>query len=293
VNATVRRVHSLRVIENVSAVPADLPELVIDRGHPTREPPAGVRQTWCDNGGRLVATGGHEGQSWWMDWPGLATFRFGEQGPVAAAPVTHNRDVEIRDIFMRGVLPVVMLARGCEALHASAIATDDGDVIALCAISGTGKSSLALAMTASGARHFADDTVVYRVVNDRPVALSLPFPVRVDSAALEAAGRGRQTPPTAASSHSPQVKRVYQLSRDPLLDPFAPQFTAVPCHRRFEVLLTHSHPFEMGSEVRQRAFHEHLLAIAKHTDVWDCRFAPALEALPSLAAKLVEHAATT
>ena len=106
---------------------ADLPELVIDRGHSTREPPARSRQTWRDNNGRLVATGGHEGQSWWMDWPGLATFRFGEQGPVVAAPVTHNRDVEIRDVFVRGVLPVVLLARGCEALHASAVAIGDGE----------------------------------------------------------------------------------------------------------------------------------------------------------------------
>jgi hypothetical protein len=228
-----------------------------------------------------------------MDWPGLATFRFGEQGPVSAAPVTHNRDVEIRDIFVRGVLPVVLLARGCEALHASAVAIDDESVIALCAISGTGKSSLALAMTASGARHFADDTVVYRVVNDRAVALGLPFPVRVDAAALEAAGRGHRQAPAAASSHLSPLKRVYQLSRDPSGDPFAPQFTAVPCHRRFETLLKHSHPFEMGSDARQRAFHEHLLTIAKHTDVWDCRFAPALEALPSLAAQLVEHAATS
>jgi hypothetical protein len=277
----------------VSAVP-DLPELVIDRGHSTRAPHAGVRQTWRDNHGRLVATGGHDGQSWWMDWPDLATFRFGGEGPVEATPTTDHRDIEVRDIFVRGVVPVVMLARGCEALHASAVAFDDEGVVALCAVSGTGKSSLALAMTVSGARHFADDTVVYQVVNDRPFALSLPFPVRVDSSALEAVGPGRRVaPPAAASSRLSPLKRVYQLSRDQSRDPFAPQFTAVPCHRRFETLLKHSHPFEMGSDARQRAFHEHLLAIAQHTDVWDCRFAPALKALPSLAAQLVEHAATT
>lgn len=213
---------------------------------------------------------------------------------MAAIPAAQHRDVEIRDIFMRGVLPVVMLARGCEALHASAVEIAGGAVVALCAISGTGKSTLALGMTSIGARHFADDTVVYRVVNDRPVALRLPFPVRVDSAALEATHRGRRQPSaTADSGQLPQVKRVYQLSRDPSLDPFTPQFTAVPFHRRFEVLLTHSHPFDMGSDARQRAFHEHLLAISQHTDVWDCRFAPALEALPALAAQMVDHATTT
>lgn len=253
-----------------------------------------MRQTWRDNDGRLVATGGYDGQSWWMDWPGLATFRFGEDGSVEATPATGDRDAEIRDVFVRGVLPVVMLARGCEALHASAVAIDGVGIVALCATSGTGKSTLSLAMSAIGVRHFADDTVVYRVVGDRPIALSLPFPVRVDSAAHEAArGAWRQPSVAVASHHLLQLKRVYQLSRDPALDPCAPQFTAVPCHRRFEVLLTHSHPFEMGPDARQRAFHEHLLAVAQHTEVWNCRFAPALEALPSLAAQLLEHATTT
>ena len=281
----------------MSAVPADLPELVIDRGHYSRR--RGVafgatRQTWRDNDGRLVATGGDDGQSWWMDWPGLATFRFGEVGPVKATPATSHRDAEIHDIFARGVVPVVMLARGCEALHASAVAIDERGITALCATSGTGKSTLSLAMTTVGVRHFADDTLVYRLVDGRPVALSLPFPVRVDPAGLAAACAGRQQPPaTAASNHSPYLNRVYQLSRDPALDPFAPQFTAVPYHRRFEVLLAHSHPFEMGTDARHRAFHERLFAVARHTDVWNCRFAPALNALPSLAAQLREHAATT
>ena len=181
------------------AVFPGIPELVIDHqpGELGRGASRGVPdQTWHDNDGRLVATGGLDGYVWWMHWPGLATFSFRDAGPVTAAPVSHHKDVEIRDIFVRGVVPVVMLARGCEALHASAIAIGAAGLVALCAQSGTGKSSLALAMTAhTGARQVADDTLVYRVVDDQPLAVPLPFPIRVDAAARDAVA-GLQQPST-------------------------------------------------------------------------------------------------
>ena len=278
------------------AVPAELPELVIDRGHSARASNVALSatlQTWRDNDGRLVATGGHDSRAWWMAWSGLAVFRFGDDGPVAATPTGDRPDDEIRDIFLRGVVPVVMLARGCEALHASAVALGPDGVVALCAASGTGKSTLALAMAGLGACHFADDTVVYQVIHHHPVALSLPFPVRVDAAARGAAPEASSGAPGPRFGSALPISRVYQLTRDASLDPLAPHFAAVPGPRRFEVLLAHSHPFEMGSEARRRAFHTHVLAVARHTDVWNCRFAPALDALPLLAARILDHAATT
>lgn len=279
------------------AVFPEVPELVIDHrlGAPGAGASAGApHQTWRDNEGRLVATGGFDGRLWWMHWDGLATFFFLDAGPVTATPVGSHSDAEIRDIFVRGVLPVVMLARGCEALHASAIAVGAAGLVALVAQSGTGKSSLALAMTAhAGARQVADDTLVYRVVDDQPFALPLPFPIRVDEAARDAVAGLQQPSTQEAPVQSLPLRRVYQLSRDPSVDPFAPRFTPVADRRRFEVLLSHSHPFDMGPEGRQRAFHEHLLAVARHTEVWDCRFAPALAALPSLADHLVEHVTRT
>jgi hypothetical protein len=55
-------------------------------------------------------------------------------------------------------------------------------------------------------------------------------------------------------------------------------------------LLAHAHPFDMGSDDRRRAFFENLMAFVRHVDVWECRFAPDLEALPSLAAEIQAHA---
>ena len=246
-----------------------------------------LQRQWRDDAGRLVASGGGEDGSWWMHWSALATFHFGAEGPVLAAAPAGVPRRDIQDIFVRGVLPVVLVSSGYEAFHGSAVAVDDG-VAALCARSGTGKSTLALAMAGTGLRHFADDTVAWTVVDGRVVATSLPFPVRVDRSARDAAGVdvSERVPPGAVLP----LRRIYQLARDITLDPREPRFEPVPEDRRFEVVLAHAHPFDMGREARRRLFIEHLLKIATAVDVWECRFAPDLNALSVLASRLREHA---
>lgn len=254
-------------------------------------PPGAVMQRWLDNEERLVATGGRLRGRWWMHWRGLATFWFTEDGAVTAEPAKGATDAELRDIFVRGVVPTVMLARGFEALHAGAILEASG-VVGLCANSGTGKSTISVALAASGAGHFADDTLLYRVSGGRPVATKLPFPVRVDASARAALG---EPPADAAGSTTmpgeAPIHRIYHLVRDEKLDPKRPAFASVPVSARFEVLLTHAHPFDMGDEDRRRAFIEHLMTLARNVEVCECRFAPDLAALPSLAESLRDHAA--
>lgn len=254
-------------------------------------PPGEVRQEWLDHDGRLVASGGRHGDTWWMHWRGLATFWFGDAGPVRAEPVRHGLGEELHDIFVRGVVPVVLLAREFEGLHASAVLGPAG-IVALCASSGTGKSTLALALASAGARHYADDTVIYRVIGNRPVAVSLPFPVRVVAAARQvvapplASGASTVKPTESAPFH-----RIYHLVRDAGLDPARPAFAVVPASRRFELLLAHAHPFDMGGSDRRRDFMERLLVLARSVEVWECRFAPDLAALPALASSIRAHAA--
>lgn len=271
----------------------DIPALVFERRpgvSALTAPPGEPRQTWRDNDERLVAVGGALGDACWMHWPGLATFWFAASGNVSAVPLTVTRDADIRDVFVRGVLPVALLSRGWEALHASAVLAGDDRLVAFCAVSGTGKSTLALAVAAAGARHFADDTVVYRLVRHQPVALRLPAPIRVDAGAragigVEDAHVARVAPGTEA-----RLGRIYLLTRDHSRHPDAPSFTAVPPARRFETLLTHAHPFEMGPESRHRAFISDLLATSEQVDVWQCAFHPRLEALPVLAGRVLAHA---
>jgi hypothetical protein len=255
---------------------------------PSRAPgalPGQPSQTWYDGLGRLVARGGRHDGSWWMEWPGLGTYTFGEDGPVTVHPVAPGLDDRLRDSFSRGVLPVVLLGRGFEALHASAVEGPEG-VIALCAASGTGKSTLALALAGNGLAHWADDTVVYHLPDHHAVTVRLPCVPRINDTP-RAPARDAGAPP-AAGERRP-MSRVYHLVRDERLDPREPVFSPVPPATRFERLLAHAHPFDMGSEERRRAFISTLLEVARDIDQWECRFAPSLEALPALARAVTHH----
>jgi hypothetical protein len=247
-------------------------------------PPGPVAQRWLDHDGRLIATGGRTASGWWMHWPGLATLLFDDDGPVRALPARAGLDETIRDSFIRGVTPVVLIARGYEGLHASATLHPRG-LVALLGTSGTGKSTTAFALASLGADHFADDTIIYAIDAGEAVAFRLPFPVRVDGAAA-----GIVQPPEASAVEPPApFHRIYHLVRDASIDPVSPVFEPVSAERRFELLLAHAHPFEMGDAGRRRRFIESLMALARDVDVWTCRFAPRLDALPSFAAALAGH----
>lgn len=222
-----------------------------------------------------------------MHWPGLATFLFDDDGPVRALPARGGLDETIRDSFLRGVTPVVLLARGYEGLHASATLHPRGLVVLL-GTSGTGKSTTAFALASHGADHFADDTIIYAPEPEGPVACRLPFPVRVEASAASVVGHHaaavRHALPSSARFH-----RIYHLVRDTSIDPLSPAFEPVATERRFELLLAHAHPFELGGAERQRRFIRSVMALARDVDVWTCRFGPRLDALPSFAAALAAH----
>jgi hypothetical protein len=284
-----------------------VPSLAIERSRPGSDVrPGGVLQQWHDNDGRLIAVGGRDADGWWMQWPGLATFRFGDSGDVRVETHRPGRDLEVQDVFARGVVPVVLLARGFEALHASAV-QDDSGIIGLCGTSGTGKSTLAFALASEGLQHFADDTLLYSVLGGSAIGSRIPFPVRVDRPARDAAGRGpvpvgdksfmssdlrgfRNCDPRLQAVSSAPVRLIYLLRRDSTLDPRTPRFSTVPPARRFEALLAHAHPFDMGEPERRAAFLASVLALARTTTLCECSFAPALEELPTLAAVIRQHA---
>ena len=290
-------------------VPAPVEPLVLpvlDIG-PARDaqpslPPGGIVQAWHDGDGRQVATGGRDGRAWWIDWAGLGTYWFDRDGPVRADPVAAGLEARLTDTFIRSVRPLVLVARGCEAFHASAVADDRG-VTMICALSGSGKSTTALALVGAGLTHWADDMVVYHLPGEHPVVLRLPFPVRVDATArlaLQERGAGaheRSVDTLLSQDRSGAVRvtdgrplrRIYLLARDHALDPAMPSFVPVPHAARFQRLLAHGHPFEMDGDERRRRFVQAVLTVAASVDTWECRFAPSLPHLPHLARAIRAH----
>jgi hypothetical protein len=255
--------------------------------HPVLPDGGPVRQHWRDADGSLVATGGADHDGWWMHWPALGTYVFGESGPVVAYPCPGSNRGALLDSYTRGVVPVVMLARGCEALHASAVLTAAG-VVAFCALSGTGKSSLALALAVRGLPLWADDTVALAPDGDDVESVALPFPVRADDAVRTALGRPAEWPSVEPGGRRP-LCRVYFLTRDVTLDARCPELTPLSGGSRFERLLAHAHPFDLASDRRRRVMIERLLIIAGAIPMYELRFAPSLGHLPLLARSVSAH----
>jgi hypothetical protein len=251
-----------------------------------RVPP--VSQEWLDVNGQLVAWGGTIGGRWTMHWPGLGTFQFGPVGDVEVFPAAGAAPAALQDSFVRGVLPVVLVGRGHEALHASAV-RQSGHLTLFCARSGVGKSSLALGLAARGGEHWADDTVVLSDLDGVPHALSLPFPPRVDGSALHALGLQGRTVPSTKPGETTPLARIYLLARDPTLDPAHPVIEAVAPAPLFEGLAAHAHPFELAGPDRRRHMIEQLLNLAGRVRGWRVRFAPSLAALPTLVDTVAHH----
>jgi hypothetical protein len=260
-----------------------------DPWHPAQPGGGPVRQRWLDANGSLVATGGADKDGWWMHWPYLATYVFGATGDVLAHPEPASHPEHITDSFARGVLPLVLVAREHEALHASAVSADHG-VTAFCAPSGTGKSSLALAIACEGGGHWADDTVLVDSEGGRLDAVSLPFPARVDDAARACLAGAAGVEPVPPGSRVP-LRRVYLLVRDDAVDPGVPVFAPVPAASRFERLLAHAHAFDLSGQARRRRMIERLMHAAAAMQVCELRFGASLQHLPALAARVRRHMA--
>ena len=114
-----------------------------------------------------------------------ASFRLDPAGTrLGCAPVTAE-DLDWQRVLITRVLPNVSLARGREALHASAIDTPLG-VVAIAAPGGMGKSTLALELIGRGWSLFADDTVVLEQSVDsvlaHPASPHLNLPVSAPDA---------------------------------------------------------------------------------------------------------------
>ena len=251
-------------------------------------PPPDVRQEWLDVGGRLVAWGGVADGRYVMVWPGLGTYRFGSTGDVEVFPAPAADPAALQDSFVRGVVPVVLIGRGYEALHASAIATPAG-VVAFTAVSGTGKSSLALGLAARGYTQWADDTVVFDASGAQPLAIALPFPARVDEPVRLALGSAAGRTPQVAAGTSAPLARIYVIARDPSLDPNRPLFASLPAARVFEHVLAHAHPFDLDGPERRRQMLLGLMRLASGVPGWQLTFAPSLDAMDVLLDALVRH----
>jgi hypothetical protein len=256
---------------------------------------------WRDPDGSVCAYGQSVGGYHWVQFPRLATYRFAADAPVTDAfPVIGARRDLVADTFQRSVLPLLLHTRGQEVLHASAVATPAG-VIAFCAASETGKSTLACGLSRRGYTPWGDDAVVLA----RAVAAwnAVPYPfrfrLRPGPAALFAAQELAVPPaqPATAPGQPQPMAALFLLTRiPPTAAPNLPATGPAPAPAdasslvevarlapagAFPRLLAQAYCFSLADPARKRRMVEHYLDLAAHVPVFDLRLADGLENLPA------------
>jgi hypothetical protein len=284
-------VPELKVVREEDPAAVTLPDLF-----------ASVPRVWTDIDGRVCAYGYSADGQHLMDVPGTGRFYFGEHGAGTVTVVVDGSESQLLDdVYLRMVVPMVLQVRGREVLHASAVLMPAG-VVALCAVSRTGKSTLAYALSLRGYELWADDVIALDVAHGEDGAVTvvpLPFRIRLmsDSAAL-LMGRDLATKQAlgdlrVAHGASP-LAAILLLER---ADPGLEIERIIPPTRAFPTLLSHAYSFTIESEARKRTTIESYLRVVARVPMFTVRVPTGLSDLDVLLdrvdASLAEAAAGT
>jgi hypothetical protein len=180
-------------------------------------------EVWRDGVGAVLAYAESSGDEYWMHLPGLASYRFSSRGDDISVTITSTaREELVLDAYRRRVLPMALQVCGREVLHASAVRSPAG-VLALCADSQTGKSTIAFGLNNRGYSLWADDLVAFEITDGVGQAISLPFEMRLRPST--------EGPPKLGGSQTPAPKS----NANPAGKETAPLRTICILHRRDEL----------------------------------------------------------
>ncbi len=108
---------------------------------------------------------GADGDVAWFDWPNVARVRIDGGHSIEIAPCAGVDPAGLRAALLGPVFSVLLTQRGLYPLHASGVELN-GAAIAFAAVSGTGKSTLALALHERGHAFLSDDVMAIDVEAD-------------------------------------------------------------------------------------------------------------------------------
>lgn len=266
-----------------------IPGLIVgDSAQAKQEPsyplPAGV-EVCHDAKGDLLAYCHALNGAICVDMPEVASFSY-EPGAanVRAIPRQPLAPGFILETYYHCVLPLMLPALGTEVLHASAVIGADG-VAALCGTSGTGKSTIAVALARRGYSMWADDAVAVDTAAPGPTAIPLPFTVRLraDSAQFLGAA-GEWESPATADPVDPQptpLAVLCMLRRTPeATASVAVELLSAAAACR--AALAHAYCFSVKDPAQKRRTIWNYLTMTGRVPTYEIRFRPGLEHLPAV-----------
>lgn len=215
----------------------------------------------------------------WIDVSRVGIFRFdiASRKIIAFPEPTTSTDL-VHDTYLRVVLPIGLSYCGYEVLHASATLTEKG-VIGFCAVSGTGKSTLAAALARKGYAAFADDALVLDFDAQPPAvtAVPVPFSLRLK----EDSAPGSMQPGTRQGASPRPLVALYLLEREPL-PPSPPQLVRLAPTAAFSALLPHTYHASLDDPARNRPILARYVQLVARVPVYRLTFAPDFSSLPRL-----------
>ena len=274
------------------------------------EPPALRRgdpdtTVWTDNLGTDVAYGATRGGWHWLRVAGAGSYRFPANGSgrnIVVDVVPENEADLVVDSFYRTVVPMALQAYGHEILHGSAVAlagetsggeATGGQVVAMCAAPGTGKSTIAFAMQRRGARAVADDAVVIRRGEHgeqwRHQVQPLPFALRLREASADhfaSPAKSEVLVGRGAAVEAPS--EPLPLAAVVLLERGESSLTLTPLSAAdaFPALLSQSYAFTMTDGRRKRAMMANFIGLARTVPVYRLAYPSGLEHLDAICAAM-------
>ncbi len=237
--------------------------------------PALAEVVWRSDDGAVAAYGSTSGAEHRMRMPGLATFSWrDESDEVLAEPAEAGRE-EIEDAYRRCVLPMALHTRGLQVLHASAVRGPRG-VVALCARSGTGKSTLAYGLSRrAGHELYADDAVAFDASGLEVAAVPLPFTLHLREASAEHFGAVAAGAP--ADGERAPLAAVVVMERGEELA--VRRLTAAEA---FTAALQHAYCFDLEGRPRRRETAERYLELTARVPMHELRFPAGFDRLAAI-----------
>jgi hypothetical protein len=252
---------------------------------------------WCNRQGAVGALSHIVNEERWLHILGVASYKLDvAENAISAVPSEHATPEAIIDAFQRTVWPTFLQIQGYEVLHGSAVIGSRG-VVAFCAASETGKSTLAYALGRRGYALWADDAVVLelspRSVQTRP----LPFFIRLRSdSALHFGYSENQVNRGRVRCDGPQREDALPLTTICLLEQARtfPDDQAVTIQRlsapeALVGVLNHALYFSLQDQRRKRRMIEQYLTLVGQVPVFKVSVCHGLERLPPILDQLEQR----
>lgn len=245
-------------------------------------------QVWHENDGTVCAYGYTVSGQHWMHFPGVGSYCFSSHSDEVIAFAQPSTRLDwLWDTFYRSVLPMALQMLGKEVLHASAVQTTWG-TIAFCAISKSGKSTIAYGLSQRGHSLWADDAVIFEI-SDRGVwATPIPCEIRLRPASAQYFGLSQADTdnPTSGDFVSQVDVKPVPLAAVCVLERGTHSAPVrirriLPIHA-FPAVLSHAYCFSLQDMERKRRMMHAYLALVREVPVFTIRFSAGLETLPQI-----------